>query len=193
MIVTAQAVLIEIVRGTMELHAIAAAVGGRSKDVVMAVQRLKRRGLVVSERPGEYAATAAGRTFLDEGRQVQGGQDSPRPRTKTRGLRQRAWWVLRARGVTSLPDLLSTLSDGSERDASSNLSKYLRALERTGFIVALEQRRPGHAPTSNGHKRYRLVRNNGRLAPVVRQTQGVVYDPNTGEAYAVGEMDRGAA
>ncbi|SIQ95397.1 hypothetical protein SAMN05421829_108131 [Aromatoleum tolulyticum] len=189
MSVSAQAVLVEIVRGTVQLPAIAAAVGGGSKAVVMAVQRLKRRGLVTAVATGEYAPTEAGRMFLAEGRQVASGQGK-RLHTRTRGLRQRVWWVLRARGTVSLPDLLSTLSDGSERDACANLSAYLRALERAGFVAVLEQRHPGHTPTSNGYKRYRLVRNNGRQAPVVRQAHGVVFDPNSGETFAI---RRGAA
>lgn len=185
-IVTAQAVLLEIVRGTRELVAIATAVSGRNKDVVMAVQRLKGRGLVRIEGRGLYVATDLGHAFVAQGRQIAGGQDSPRPRTRTRGLRQRAWWVLRARGVVSLPDLLATLADGSERDAHSNLSRYLRALERTGYLAPLAQRQPGQAPTSNGHKRYRLVRDTGRQAPVVRQTHSTVFDPNSGEVFALG-------
>jgi hypothetical protein len=178
-IVTAQAVLTEIVRGTAQLAALADAVGGRSKDVVMAVQRLKRRGFVTSARSGEYAATDAGREFLAQGRQIQGGQDSPRPRTRTRGLRQRAWWVIRARKTVSVPDLLSVLSDGSERAAGSNLQKYLRVLVRAGYMAE-------HAQVLRfGPPRYRLVRDTGRLAPVFRQRQAAVFDPNTGEVIAL--------
>lgn len=58
------------------------------------------------------------------------GQTSPR--TKTIGLRQRAWWVMRRCVSFTLPELLATLADGSERDAINNLGKYVRALERQG-------------------------------------------------------------
>lgn len=183
MIVTAQAVLTEIVRGTAQLAALAEAMGGRKKDVVMAVQRLKRRGFVTSPAAGEYAATDAGRDFLAQGRRIQGGQDSPRPRTHTRGLRQRAWWVIRARKVVSVPDLLSSLGDGSERDAPSNLRKYLRVLVRAGYVAEA-----AHG-SRHGPMRYRLVRDTGRLAPVFRQRQTAVFDPNTGEVIALADGD----
>lgn len=193
MIVTSQAVLTEIVRACDERHIaalvlLAEALGVERKAVVMAVQRLKRRGFVRQWRkgdPGFYVATDAGRAFLAEGRQIQGGQDSPRPRIRTRGLRQRAWWVIRARGVVSLPDLLATLCDGTERAAHSNLHRYLRVLLRAGYLAELPQRQPGTRVQSNGHKRFRLVRDTGRQAPVLRQRQGVVYDPNTGEHIAL--------
>lgn len=180
---TAQHVLIEIVRGNTQLAAIAEAVGKSRKSVGMAVACLKRRGLVEAPEPGLYQATEAGREFLAEGKTVASGQASPRPRQKTRGLRQRAWWVLRARGVVTVPDLLSTLSDGTEKNAAKNVGRYLAALAATGFVEEIG-RAPGTARTSNGHKRYRLARNNGRQAPVVRQRTGEVFDPNTGESFA---------
>lgn len=181
---TAQQVLVEIVGGNTHLATLAEAIGKTRNDVVMAVQCLKRRKLVSSSAPGIYEVTDAGRAFLAEGRTVASGQDSPRPRQKTRGLRQRAWWVIRARTVVTIPDLLSTLSDGSEKNASKNLARYLAALVATGFLEETG-RVPGTARTSNGHKRYRLARNNGRQAPVVRQRQGEVFDPNTGESFPI--------
>lgn len=180
-----QRVLVEIVRGCGQLGALATAMEADRNDVVMAVQGLKRRGLVSIVTPGEYAATEAGRLFLSEGRRVTSGQASARPRQKTRGLRQRAWWVMRARTVVTVPDLLSTLADGTEKNAGKNLGRYLAALAATGFIAELDTRAPGVAPTSNGYKRYKLLRNNGRQAPVVRQRQRAVFDPNTGECFSI--------
>jgi predicted transcriptional regulator len=177
----AQQVLVEIVRGTSQLSMLAAGLQQDRNAVVMAVQCLKHRGLVTTTAPGEYEATDAGRQFLAEGRTVASGQGSARPRQKTRGLRQRAWWVLRARGMVTIPDLLSTLADGSEKNAAKNISRYLSALVKTGFVTELETRAPGAALTSNGYKRYKLTKNSGRQAPVLRQTRGEVYDPNSGE------------
>lgn len=108
------------------------------------------------------------------------------PRSVTTGLRQRAWWVLRARGTVTLPMVLAAIADGTEKAASSNIGRYLRALERAGFVARASQRERGQALTSNGHVRYRLVRNNGRLAPVHRQSTGEVFDPNTGEVFGLG-------
>lgn len=108
------------------------------------------------------------------------------PRMVTSGLRQRAWWVLRARGMVTIPMLLSSISDGSEKSAHSNLSKYMRALEQAGFITRAASRERGQAKTSNGFLRYRLTRNNGRIAPVYRVAAREVFDPNTGEVFGMG-------
>lgn len=104
------------------------------------------------------------------------------PRTVTRGLRERAWWCMRRWGAFTLPELLSTVANGSERSADSNLRKYLRALACAGILVVDEQR-VGivKGSTSNGLLRYRLVVNRGRRAPVWRAASRQVFDPNTGE------------
>lgn len=111
------------------------------------------------------------------------GQASPR--TVTQGLRQRAWWVMRKRGGFTLPDLLSTLADGTEHDAGGNLGKYLRALEKAGVVKREASRQAGVAFTSNGYLRYRLIINAGRKAPVWRAKSDTVYDPNSGIVYAM--------
>ncbi|MBL8350489.1 MAG: hypothetical protein JNL87_09250 [Burkholderiaceae bacterium] len=104
-----------------------------------------------------------------------------RPAAKrTRGLRERAWWVMRELPRFTLDDLLLTLVDDGQKDAPSNLQKYISALERVGVLVRLQRRVPGSAPTSNGHVIWRLARDLGRAAPVWRSTQRVVFDPNSG-------------
>lgn len=184
----AQNVLVEIVRGNVTLAGIAGALAQPPSRVASSVQRLKRRGFVSIEQPGGYQVTEAGAAWVSSGQTITRSQPgTPRPRTVTRGLRQRAWWVMRARRVPfSLPDLLCTLADGSEKDAASNLGRYLTALARSGFLRQMDNRQPGQAKHSNGHKRYLLARNNGRLAPVVRQSAGEVFDPNSGEVFAIG-------
>lgn len=180
-----QNVLVEIVRGNTSLSAIAEALSCGRHAVVGAVQKLKTRGFVALVALGGYEATDAGREFLAQGGEIKSGQASARPRKATRGIRQRAWWVIRARKDVTLAALLSTLADGREKDAAGNLGRYLRALERSGFLAATTQRTAASAPTSPGHKRYRLVRDNGRMAPVLRQTACVVFDPNTGETFSL--------
>jgi hypothetical protein len=174
----AQNVLVEIVRGNVLLGTIAQATGSPWRDVVNAVQRIKRRGLVTIVAPGRYAATEAGVAWVDSGSEIKSGQTTRRPRTATRGLRQRAWWVLRARKTLTLAELLATLADGSEKNAADNLRRYLKRLAEAGFL-AVSPPRAGVAP------RYRVVRDNGRKAPVVRQSAGTVYDPNSGEVFAL--------
>lgn len=105
------------------------------------------------------------------------------PRTVTAGLRQRAWWIIRNRKESTLPQLLSTLADGNEKDASSNLGKYLRALERAGIIKRAAKRVAGDKLTSNGHIRYLLQIDCGSSAPVHRISQNAVYAPDTQAIY----------
>lgn len=176
----AQTILEHLARGIVQLPALAAALGTPRKNVGSALQQLKRRGLVDSPARGCYALTDAGHAWLASGRIIAAGQSSCRPRTVTRGLRQRCWWVLRARKSATLPELLSALADGSERDATGNLRRYLQALVEAGFVAVAPQRVAGSALRSNGYLRYTLVRDNGRLAPVVRLASGTVYDPNSG-------------
>lgn len=104
-------------------------------------------------------------------------------RCVTTGLRARAWWVMRRHGSFTLPELLATVAEGSERDAASNLRAWLRALARSGILV-VEGRAAPELPTSNGCLRYRLVLDCGRAAPVWRQSRAEVYDPNSGAVYA---------
>lgn len=181
----AQNVLVEVVRGNGRLEQIAQALGKDKAGVVKAIQTIKRRGLVEIPERGAYVPTAEGLAWVNSGKVIKAGQGI-RPRTATRGLRQRAWWVIRARKIVTLPELLSTLVDAGEK-GESNLSSYLGPLVKAGFLTVLANRTPGSALTSPGHRRYQLRRDNGRRAPVVRQTDRVVFDPNTGEIFPYGK------
>lgn len=112
------------------------------------------------------------------------------PRTVTYGLRTRAWWVLRnhpAKGAT-LPQLLSTLTDGKEKAAASNVGKYIRALARAGILKESARREPGAALTSNGHIRYLLAIDCGQSAPVWREKSREVYAPDLDTVYPMREV-----
>lgn len=109
-----------------------------------------------------------------------------RLRLKTSGLRQRAWWILRNRKETTLEGLLNTLNDGQQKDAFSNLGKYLRALERAGILKRAAQRVPGTTLTSNGHIRYQLVIDCGMEAPAWRISRKEIFAPSTGVVYPLG-------
>lgn len=119
---------------------------------------------------------------------MRAGQTAPRKATK--GLRQQAWWVMRRRVVFTLPELLATIATGAERDAESNIGRYVRMLEKVGMLK-IDGRTPPTSVTSNGCIRYRVVIDNGRKAPVWRQRNGGVYDPNTGDCYEEREAANG--
>jgi len=114
-----------------------------------------------------------------------------RARKQTHGLRERAWWVMRRRGVFTLPELLETVADGAQKDAASNLGKYLRALTRAGILTMEPRRQPGCSLTSNGYLRYRLALDLGIKPPVWRVTRNAVYDPNGDKAYPLFKRDFG--
>lgn len=111
------------------------------------------------------------------------------PRTVTKGLRQRVWWVLRNRQEATIPQLLSTLADGKEKSAASNVGKYMRALERAGILKRASKREPGSSLTSNGDIRYLLVIDCGQSAPVWRQADRTVYAPDLDTVYPVLEVE----
>lgn len=112
-------------------------------------------------------------------------------RKMTRGLRQRAWWVMRRRVAFTLPELLNTLASGAERAAESNLGKYLRALAKAGILKTEAVRAPGTSLTSNGNLRYRLVIDQGRQAPVWRISRNEVFDPNDSAVYPLVKAESG--
>jgi hypothetical protein len=193
--VLATNVLQQIVDGNTAIESIAAALGIPRKSVNHAAQTLKQRGLILthSETAGEisgpavrghYQVTPAGSELVASGGQITAGQGERR-RKSTTGLRERAWWHFRAHKVASLKELLTTHAEGQERDATSNVYKYLLALERAGILQRAAKRLP--ARQSKGLVVWRLALDLGPKAPVWRQTAGVVYDPNGDKTYAIKE------
>lgn len=111
---------------------------------------------------------------------------SPAPRRvqpqgqQAKGMREKAWWLMRERRKFTINTLLETLADGSERDAKGNLFQYIRRLEGAGVLARSAQRLRGDSrTTSHGHVIWILVRDVGRMAPVWRTVQQVLWDPNS--------------
>jgi biotin operon repressor len=188
-------VLAAIAAGNCGIAGIAEALGVTRKAVNHAAQTLKKRGLIEthSERGGEisgpsrrgqYRLTAFGAAFAASGRQISPGQGE-RPRERTAGLRERAWWHFRAHKIASMKELLTTHAEGGERDATSNVYKYLLALERAGILQRCAQRAP--ARQSRGLVIWRLALDLGPKAPVWRQTAQAVFDPNSGRVFRAAE------
>ena len=157
-------------------------VSGRSLE--NALLKLRRRGWVALEEC-RYRITSAGRAFLDSGKRVTSGPRGPETgrRRYTGTLRERVWRAIRIRRKFSALEIIPLVVKGAEKDAESNVGKYLRALTRSGFLAALPSRERGTAPTSNGFKRYLLVRDSGPQAPLWRMGRSTVYDPNTEEEH----------
>lgn len=94
-------------------------------------------------------------------------------------LRQRAWWLIRQQRTFTLHDLMTTLCDGSEKNAYHSLMKYVVLLERVGVLQRLKRKAPGLSNLSRGHVIWRLMRDLGRMPPVARYHDTVVFDPNS--------------
>ena len=112
-----------------------------------------------------------------------------RPRKITMGLRDRAWWELRNKGAASLHQITSTHANGSEKAADMNLYKYLIALEMAGILVRHEKRIP--AKQGRGRVQWRMKRDLGIKAPVWRQKEREIYDPNSGAVFPMTPVSTG--
>lgn len=154
------------------------------RQVEQGILKLRKHGLVEKVSTACHRLTDAGREAVAAGLKIRsgprgGGQTGKRIHKGT--LRIRVWRAMRIRRKFSIPDLVSLVAEGGEKDIDSNIRKYLSALTRAGILTELPRREAGTALTSNGYKRYWLrdENNTGPQAPVWRQAANSVYDPNT--------------
>lgn len=151
---------------------------------------LLRRELIERPAPGIYRIAAAGHALLATGGAVRAGAPGHPRRAKAqptvlRHLRHRLWTALGHRRKATLPELLLLTCQGNERAAEHNARRYLRLLERTGYLIRLPARASGVALTSPGHIKWLVVRWTGPHAPVARARFTAVYDPNHGKTVTV--------
>ena len=121
---------------------------------------------------------------------------APEVRVRTHpvpSLRQRAWWLMRQLPRFGVDDLLFTLAEGVEADATDNLQSYIRELERAGVLKRLSRSAPAGGPGARGRSRtlWRMVRDLGRAAPVARSATRSVFDPNSGRALMINGLVQG--
>lgn len=188
-----------IVAGNQTVGELAEATGKPRKEIVKAAQVLKFLGYVHvcdaldaefgSGARGMYFATEAGTAFVNSGEEIKPGRPGERPRQRTTGLRERAWWHYRAHKVASLKDLLCTHATGQEKAASVNLYKWLAALESVGILKRLGVKQK--ARQSAGRVLWSLEKDLGPQAPVWRQKAREVFDPNTGEVHPIPAREEG--
>lgn len=183
-----------IAAGTTDLDALAATTGKSKKQVVKFVQTLKGLGYVSvcdeldvemgTGARGMYFPTKAGEAFAASGEEIKPGKAGERPRKRTVGLRDRAWWHFHNRDVATLNELLSTHANGTEKAASINLYKYISALEAVDIVERIGKQ---PAKQSKGRIVWRLKKKLGMLAPVWRQSANEIYDPNSGNVFKLPE------
>lgn len=184
---TSQRVLQAIARGDSSPAQISATTGASASAVRHIAVKLRRHGLIDSPERGTYLLSEAGREWLEAGNTIERCGPTERRTRCARGLRVRAWWLMRQVGRWTLPDLLTTLADGSQRSPRTNLLRYLYGLERVGIVRRAKRVVPGDRPGSRGHVLWMLARDLGPRAPVLRDDRREVYDPNHGETFTFEE------
>lgn len=158
--------------------------GLTARQVEQGILKLRQHGLVEKVSTACHRLTDAGRAANAEGLKIRsgprgGGQPGKRIHKDT--LRIRVWRAMRIRRKFSIPDLVTLVAQGGEKDIESNIRKYISALTRADILTELPRREAGTALTSNGYKRYwlREEKDTGPAAPVWRQAANTVYDVNT--------------
>lgn len=141
--------------------------------VTKTCNRLVRRGLLATG-SSAYSITETGKAAACK-EPVDGTAKGSLACRFRDSLRARAWRVMRMKEWWSLDELLMTVADGTESDPGRNLSRYIRALRKAGYLIASQ--RDNH--------RYHLALNTGRLAPALNSTERTLTDPNTGERFHV--------
>lgn len=183
-------------KGCLKLAAIAKHTGLTNRQVADACGKLVEHGYLARQvyaddtvKPGCYTITALGLAALDQGAQLTSGPKGPtgKPNSKQGTLRERAWRCLRIRRKASVPELVGLLLDAGAtateiKAAENNLQHYLRPLTRAGYVVEMRREAP-QSLTSNGAKRYLLVRDTGPLPPLHQASKHTVYDQNEGATY----------
>jgi len=152
-----------------------------TKRVVRSIDVLRRRGLVERLEPGCYRLTSSGEETRAQGKRIASGPRKPHtaPARRKAPFRQAIWAALRLEEATTVRDLISLIPEVAHgSDPHSNAYNYLRRLVEAHYVVQLPSRELGTAITSNGFKRYRLIRNTGPHAPYWSTKAGKLIDPN---------------
>lgn len=144
--------------------------------------QLHNRGLMIYTKPGVYQLNDKGCAAAEAGVVLTSGPQGPTGarRKMPSTFRQRAWLAMRVRGQFTLSDIVgdAQLHDGNPYN---NLARYARYLMWSGYLQEQPNRHRGTKHGSNGFKRYRLVKNTGRMAPVYSAARKMLHDFNTRE------------
>ncbi|UOA07812.1 hypothetical protein [Methylobacter sp. S3L5C] len=101
------------------------------------------------------------------------------PRTKSCGLRKKAWWFLRKNKSVTLAELRQAICDQDKVTDRLNLGKWALSLTRAGLVA--RSRDPGGEKAGGRFYRYVLVIDVGPKAPVITHHDTRVFDPNSNQ------------
>lgn len=141
--------------------------------------------------PAHYRITDKGNGFVRAGKRITSGPKGNLtgvPKARSGNGRALIWNALRMKRCATLPELAElcrTKKHSDPKKVSENARKYLNALRRAGIVVVMARREEGHAPSSNGYLRFRLLRDLGPKAPVPCRL--FVFDVNSSERIAYRE------
>ena len=174
--------------GAADIDLLDASLELRRHEIIKAVGKMIVSGYVQRLERGVYALTDFGtRTYLlKEG--IRRGPQAPatgqRSANKTPSLRQKAWNVMRMGEPFDIESLAMVAANEDVAAPVNNLQRYVRVLVQADYCNMMPTVRRGTRPGSNGHRRYRLVKNTGPIAPVhkSRAKPPCIYDHNLGRA-----------
>jgi hypothetical protein len=169
----------------LTIDALEAALGLSRRQISNGAAQLVLRGLLERVEKGCYQLTKSGQTEAKAGKVIKAGPwrpDTGRNIVRHRDtFRQRVWSAIRMSTTFTLGELVVAAARHDDLCPESNAARYVRQLKHAGYIAEMPSRQAGTRLTSNGFKRFRLVRNTGPAAPVFKPKVKTVHDFNTGE------------
>lgn len=147
---------------------------------------------------GGYVLTKSGIAAKQSGKPIKSGPYRPltqkrvRKRRK-RTFRQRVWSALgvkeKGQSVFTVKDIRTLVETGVEKNPANNIQNFIRVLVKAGYVQVMPRRQTGAAMTSNGFKRFRVLRWTGPDAPRLKAgrdgARPILFDPNTEESIHV--------
>ncbi|MGZ2403334.1 MarR family transcriptional regulator [Rhizobium ruizarguesonis] len=148
--------------------------------------KLVLRGLLERIEAGCYQLTSSGISAAAAGEVIKSGPWRPDTVTVRKPLpdtfRQRLWTAMRMSKTFTIGEVAMIAARAGDESPENNAAWYVRHLRQAQYVVELPVRQQGTRLTSNGFKRYRLLKDTGFLAPVYQPKKKSVFDHNTGEA-----------
>jgi hypothetical protein len=93
-------------------------------------------------------------------------------------LRQRAWTAMRISPRFTVASLTVLARQAKDKYPEDELRRYLRALLRAGYVALLPARAGEPGAGAAAPKQWRLLRDTGPSAPVLRKRGKLMFDPN---------------
>jgi hypothetical protein len=140
--------------------------------------------LVDRDAEGFLGLSERGRKFIVEGdTSVRPFIGSPtgarRPVADT--LRQRGWTAMRISGRFTVASIAILARRPTDRYPEDELRRYFRALRSAGYLALLPVRAGDPKAGAAAPQQWRLIRDTGPQAPVLRKRGTLMFDPNLGE------------